>query len=122
MGSWVVRLMQPEFNFGLLNRRKGPAVQGPRAQADRKLYRSRIQQLIANTDGLSVIVGETVDLLWQGNGKISGVILADGSESRAASGDFDHRDIFAWQSIYWRSFLSCGAHGGSAVDQAGRAH
>ena len=72
------------IQFRLLNRRKGPAVQGPRAQADRKLYRNVIKMLIGKTERLSVIVGETVDLI-QENGKTCGVILADGSEIRSTA-------------------------------------
>ncbi len=72
------------IQFRLLNRRKGPAVQGPRAQADRKLYRGAIRQLIENTPDLTVIIGESTDLIQDGD-KISGVILADGSEIRSAA-------------------------------------
>src|SRR5262245_1757517 len=50
------------IQFRLLNRRKGPAVRGPRAQADRKLYKQWMQQAIRAQSGLDVIVGETIDL------------------------------------------------------------
>ncbi|MEO8652344.1 MAG: tRNA uridine-5-carboxymethylaminomethyl(34) synthesis enzyme MnmG [Hyphomicrobiaceae bacterium] len=63
--------------FRLLNRSKGPAVQGPRAQADRKLYRQAMQAAISATPGLTVIEGG-VDDLTVANGMIAGVILADG--------------------------------------------
>src|SRR5919198_2598832 len=46
------------IQFRVLNRSKGPAVRGPRAQADRKLYRSAMQAIIGNTPGLSVVEGE----------------------------------------------------------------
>ncbi|WP_289042936.1 tRNA uridine-5-carboxymethylaminomethyl(34) synthesis enzyme MnmG [uncultured Aliiroseovarius sp.] len=75
---------QAGIQFRLLNRRKGPAVQGPRAQADRKLYRAAMQQEIAKTQNLSVIEGEAVDLLMDGD-RVSGVRLHDGSSLRAAS-------------------------------------
>ncbi len=75
---------QAGIQFRLLNRRKGPAVQGPRAQADRKLYRAAMQQEIAKTQNLSVIEGEAVDLLMDGD-RVSGVRLHDGSSLRASS-------------------------------------
>jgi tRNA uridine 5-carboxymethylaminomethyl modification enzyme len=70
------------IQFRLLNRKKGPAVQGPRAQADRKIYRLAVQNAIAKQPGLRVIEGEVTDLLIVNN-CISGVVLSDGSEVRA---------------------------------------
>jgi tRNA uridine 5-carboxymethylaminomethyl modification enzyme len=64
------------IQFRLLNRRKGPAVRGPRAQADRKLYAAAMQAAIRATANLTVIDGEVDDLL--GEGRITGVRLADG--------------------------------------------
>ena len=72
------------IQFRLLNRRKGPAVQGPRAQADRKLYRVAVQQEIAAQPNLTVIEGEVVDFLMQGD-RVAGLQLADGSRIRAAA-------------------------------------
>jgi tRNA uridine 5-carboxymethylaminomethyl modification enzyme len=66
------------IQFRLLNRRKGPAVQGPRAQADRKLYRQAIQDLLAKEELLTVIEGEVVALTTD-VGKVTGVELADGT-------------------------------------------
>src|SRR5690606_8667201 len=51
------------IQFRLLNRRKGPAVRGPRTQADRKLYREAMQATIAGIDGLEVVEGEVVDIV-----------------------------------------------------------
>jgi tRNA uridine 5-carboxymethylaminomethyl modification enzyme len=65
------------IQFRVLNRSKGPAVRGPRAQADRKLYRAAVQSLIANTRRLSVVEGEAADLLIDG-GRAVGVALGDG--------------------------------------------
>lgn len=65
------------IQFRLLNRSKGPAVQGPRAQADRKLYRQAMQSLIAAQDGLCVIEGQAEDLIIDG-GRVTGVELASG--------------------------------------------
>ena len=67
------------IQFRLLNRRKGPAVQGPRAQADRKLYRNAIQELLSAEPLLETIEGEVVRLLVE-QGRASGAVLADGSE------------------------------------------
>lgn len=70
------------IQFRLLNRRKGPAVQGPRAQADRKLYRQAMQREIFATPGLEVVEGEAADLLMNG-AAVAGLRLADGSELSA---------------------------------------
>ncbi|MBD3678223.1 MAG: tRNA uridine-5-carboxymethylaminomethyl(34) synthesis enzyme MnmG [Rhodobacteraceae bacterium] len=72
------------IQFRLLNRRKGPAVQGPRAQADRKLYREAMQAEIAAQPNLEVIEGEAADLLMD-QGAVTGLRLADGSEIRAGA-------------------------------------
>lgn len=65
------------IQFRLLNRSKGPAVQGPRAQADRKLYREAMQREMAATPGLTVIEGEVVDLKVE-SGAVAGVLLGSG--------------------------------------------
>jgi len=66
------------IQFRLLNRRKGPAVQGPRTQADRALYRQAMQAEIASAPDLTVIEAEVSDLVQSGN-RVQGVVLADGS-------------------------------------------
>ncbi len=65
------------IQFRLLNRRKGPAVRGPRTQADRKLYRLAMQDAIQAQPNLDVIEGEVFDLEVKGN-VVSAVVLADG--------------------------------------------
>lgn len=70
------------IQFRLLNRRKGPAVQGPRAQADRALYRSAMLDLTATRTNLTVIEGEVSDLSIEGN-RVAGIVLADGSQISA---------------------------------------
>ena len=72
------------IQFRLLNRKKGPAVQGPRTQADRALYRSAMHAEFRNCDGLDVIEAEVSDLIMDGD-KVNGVILLDSSKIKASS-------------------------------------
>jgi tRNA uridine 5-carboxymethylaminomethyl modification enzyme len=65
------------IQFRVLNRRKGPAVRGPRAQADRRLYAAAMQAAIRDTANLTVIEGEADELIVSG-GRVSGIRLADG--------------------------------------------
>jgi tRNA uridine 5-carboxymethylaminomethyl modification enzyme len=67
------------IQFRMLNRRKGPAVRGPRAQADRKLYAAAMQAAITETANLGVIEGEADELIVA-NGRVTGIRLADGRE------------------------------------------
>lgn len=72
------------IQFRLLNRRKGPAVQGPRAQADRKIYHTEMTREIETTPNLTVIEGEAVDFVMNGR-EVAGIVLQDGSEVSAKS-------------------------------------
>ena len=72
------------IQFRVLNRRKGPAVRGPRAQADRARYAAAMQQAIGATANLSVIEGEADDLVLA-DGRVAGLRLADGRKISAAS-------------------------------------
>ncbi|WP_192251845.1 tRNA uridine-5-carboxymethylaminomethyl(34) synthesis enzyme MnmG [Mesorhizobium caraganae] len=65
------------IQFRLLNRRKGPAVRGPRTQADRKLYRLAMQEAIRQQNDLDVVEGEVLDFEIE-EGRIAAVLLADG--------------------------------------------
>jgi tRNA uridine 5-carboxymethylaminomethyl modification enzyme len=70
------------IQFRLLNRRKGPAVQGPRAQADREIYRREMQIEMASHPSIVVIEGEVTDFLMEKD-RVTGVSLADGNDLRA---------------------------------------
>ncbi|KPN61572.1 tRNA uridine 5-carboxymethylaminomethyl modification enzyme [Aliiroseovarius crassostreae] len=72
------------IQFRLLNRRKGPAVQGPRTQADRAIYRREMQAEIATTQNLTLIEGEVADFLMD-RAQVKGVVLADGAEISAGA-------------------------------------
>ena len=72
------------IQFRLLNRRKGPAVRGPRIQADRRLYRRAMQAAIAEQKNLDVIEGEVFDLIVEGDA-VAGVVLADGRSCRCGA-------------------------------------
>ncbi len=66
------------IQFRVLNRSKGPAVRGPRAQADRALYRLAVQALLDAQENLTVLTGSVEDLVLDGAGQMRGVTLADG--------------------------------------------
>src|SRR5213082_2914917 len=65
------------IQFRMLNRSKGPAVRGPRAQADRKLYRRAIAELLDEIDGLTIIEGAAEDLRLDAAGRVCGLVLGD---------------------------------------------
>ena len=72
------------IQFRMLNRSRGPAVQGPRAQADRKLYRAAMQQEIRAQAGLTVVEGGVEDLIVAAGGRVAGVVT--GAGKRLAAG------------------------------------
>ncbi|GLK81583.1 tRNA uridine-5-carboxymethylaminomethyl(34) synthesis enzyme MnmG [Methylopila turkensis] len=72
------------IQFRMLNRRKGPAVRGPRAQADRKLYAAAMQEALAATEGLAIVEAEVDDLIVS-DGCVTGVLLADGRSMPAGA-------------------------------------
>ena len=73
------------IQFRMLNRSKGPAVQGPRAQADRKLYRTAMQDLVLAQDGLEVLAGAVEDLVIGADGAVAGVVTATGERIGAGA-------------------------------------
>ncbi len=72
------------IQFRLLNRRKGPAVRGPRTQADRKLYANAMQHAIRNRHGLTIVEGDAFDIAI-GDGGIEAVVMADGRRLATAN-------------------------------------
>jgi tRNA uridine 5-carboxymethylaminomethyl modification enzyme len=75
---------QGGIQFRVLNRRKGPAVRGPRAQADRGLYAAAMQAAIRGTANLAAVEGEANDLILKGN-RVTGVTLANGRTLRGGA-------------------------------------
>ncbi|MGH7045761.1 MAG: tRNA uridine-5-carboxymethylaminomethyl(34) synthesis enzyme MnmG [Stellaceae bacterium] len=71
------------IQFRILNRSKGPAVRGPRAQADRKLYRHAIAGLLVETPNLTISEGAAEDLRLDRKGRVAGIVLGDGREIAA---------------------------------------
>src|ERR1700681_1655352 len=67
------------IQFRLLNRRKGPAVRGPRAQADRALYRAAMQSMLRSISHLEIRVASAEDLILK-HGAVAGVLTADGAQ------------------------------------------
>ncbi|MBF0422250.1 MAG: tRNA uridine-5-carboxymethylaminomethyl(34) synthesis enzyme MnmG [Magnetococcales bacterium] len=71
------------IHFRLLNRRKGPAVRGPRAQVDKGWYRRQAQAGLGRLDHLTIFQGEVARIVINGGGEVSGVVLTQGLEFRA---------------------------------------
>ena len=100
---------QAGIQFRLLNRSKGPAVRGPRAQMDRKLYRAAMQAAIRAQAGLRVVEGAANRLLANGT-KITGIALEDGREIMAGA-----------LVLTTGTFLNGLIHVGATTSPAGRA-
>jgi len=97
------------IQFRLLNRRKGPAVRGPRAQADRKLYRLAMQTALAATANLDVREAAVEDLVLQ-DGRVVGVVTASGELLRAGA-------VVLTTGTFLKGVIHCGER----KIQAGRA-
>jgi tRNA uridine 5-carboxymethylaminomethyl modification enzyme len=88
------------IQFRVLNRRKGPAVRGPRAQADRKLYAAAIQRAVRETANLTIIEGEVDDLVIAEH-RVSGIRLGDGRE-------FSTGAVVLTTGTFLRGLIHCG--------------
>ncbi|MBL6932257.1 MAG: FAD-dependent oxidoreductase, partial [Rhodospirillales bacterium] len=73
------------IQFRMLNRRKGPAVRGPRAQADRSLYKRAIQELLSEQQNLVIAASAAEDLTFDDTGTLNGVVTAEGKHIKAAA-------------------------------------
>ena len=71
------------IQFRMLNRSKGAAVRGPRAQADRKLYRLAMQEILGEYPNLTIVEGGVEDLILDDGGRVGGLILGDGRAIKA---------------------------------------
>jgi len=72
------------IQFRMLNRSKGPAVRGPRAQIDRRAYRERTQEVLLTYPGLQIKAAAVEDLILEGD-RVAGVLLSDGQALRAGA-------------------------------------
>ena len=100
------------IQFRMLNRSKGPAVWGPRAQADKYRYAAEVQRLLATRPGIDIVTGEVAELLTDdagGHRRIRGVRLASGAEIRAAA-----------VIVTTGTFLKALMHTGEAKSEGGR--
>ena len=80
LDGWMARAADSAaIHYRMLNASKGAAVQGPRIQADRKLYREAIQALLASEEGIRVVAGEAAALRLSDEGRVEGLELANGS-------------------------------------------
>ncbi|MBT4888510.1 MAG: tRNA uridine-5-carboxymethylaminomethyl(34) synthesis enzyme MnmG [Rhodospirillales bacterium] len=73
------------IQFRVLNKSKGPAVHGPRAQADRALYKNAVQSLLAEVENLTIVEGTVDDLIVGEGNRIGGVVLEGGEQIKAGA-------------------------------------
>ncbi len=89
------------IQFRILNRSKGPAVWGPRAQADRALYRKAVQALLTEQVGLEIAEGSAEDLILDGGGRAAGVRMAGGEVFGAGA-------VVITSGTFLRGLIHCG--------------
>ena len=106
------------IQYRLLNRSRGPAVQGPRVQADRRRYAEFVQAYVREKVGLSVIEGEVVDLSVTG-GAVDGVVLASGDLLRGKTVILTTGTFLRGEIHIGRERQSSGRRGDPAADRLG---
>ncbi|HVI89192.1 MAG TPA: tRNA uridine-5-carboxymethylaminomethyl(34) synthesis enzyme MnmG [Dongiaceae bacterium] len=89
------------IQFRMLNQSKGPAVRGPRAQADRKLYRQAVQQLLAEQDNLEIHGAAVDDIVLDGAGRIAGIVTDQGERIGCAA-------VVLTTGTFLRGLIHCG--------------
>src|SRR5262244_3628997 len=89
------------IQFRVLNRSKGPAVRGPRAQADRKLYRQAVQQLLTEQDNLEILGAAVDDLVLDAAGRIDGIVTDKGERIACAA-------VVLTTGTFLRGLIHCG--------------
>jgi tRNA uridine 5-carboxymethylaminomethyl modification enzyme len=99
------------IHFKLLNRSKGPAVQGPRAQADRALYRTAMQVLLAECAGLDILQAEAADLRIGPDTALRGIICTDGTEIGCATAVITTGTFLRGRIHIGTQFWPAGRHG-----------
>src|SRR5437868_4918381 len=97
------------IQFRLSNRSRGPAVQSPRAQADRNLYRAEMRRRLSLTENLTIIEGEAAEIRMRGE-RVTGVEVADGTV-------FESRSVVLTTGTFLNGLIHCGRK----TFQAGRA-
>ena len=89
------------IQFRLLNRSRGPAVQGPRTQSDRALYKEHMQKILLSYKNLTVIADPVTKFLFDDNkSKIIGFICQSGKEIRCKELILNYRNFFKWLNPY----------------------
>ena len=106
------------IQFRMLNRRKGPAVRGPRAQADRKLYAAAMQAAIRETANLTVIEGEADDLIVS-DGRVAGIRLGRWPRAFRRGRGAHHRHVSARPDPYRRKEAGGPGRGGAGAGPFG---
>lgn len=92
---------QAGIQFRMLNRSKGPAVQGPRSQADRKLYREAMQAELAGQANLTLHAAAVEDLILDPNGRLTGIVLGDGTTLKTGA-------VVLTTGTFLRGMIHCG--------------